>query len=131
MESDLRDRRQELLEISSTCSQPLQQFSTDNALIITNIVAGMEEPSCSFNKESITRIKKEKASLAVNKRPLRNRKFTKEEDEYLKEGITKYGRKNWASVLKDDHFNFHVSRKRDSLQMHADSAVFERLYSHS
>ena len=60
-------------------------------------------------------------------RPIKNVKFTREEDDYLLKGIKKYGRKNWASIFKDKSYSFHESRTRDSLRVRADSAAFKRI----
>ena len=58
----------------------------------------------------------------------KNVKFTVEEDEYLNIGIHKYGRKSWASILRDESFNFHKTRTRDSLRVRADSAAFRKKF---
>ena len=134
MENELRDKTQEFMGIGSTLNTTQEPSNTnDNDLIITNTVSATTEvPCCSYDKEKISKsvkIKKENVSLEVKKRPLRNRKFTREEDEHLQAGIIKYGRKNWAGILKDNQFKFHESRNRDSLRMRADSATFKRLYS--
>jgi len=73
-------------------------------------------------------VKKEVVSL-VTKKTLKNVKFTNEEDKYLETGIRKYGRKAWAQILKDNSFQFHSSRTRDSLRMRADSSTFRKLFS--
>ena len=104
----------------------------NNGIRITKTVSGSEVPGCSYDKSKITnsvKIKRERASLEVQKKLSKNTKFTREEDEYLKAGIEKYGRKNWASIFKDSQFNFHESRNRDSLRMRSDSAAFKRLLS--
>jgi len=73
-------------------------------------------------------IKKEVVSL-VTKKPLKNVKFSNDEDKHLETGIRKYGRKAWAQILKDGNFEFHSSRTRDSLRMRADSSAFKKLCS--
>jgi len=73
-------------------------------------------------------VKKEVVSL-VTKKTLKNVKFTNEEDKYLETGIRIYGRKAWAQILKDNSFQFHSSRTRDSLRMRADSSTFRKLFS--
>ena len=69
-------------------------------------------------------IKREVAQQQVTKR---NVKFTSEEDQFLKQGITKYGRKSWSVILKDPTFSFHSSRTKDSLRVRANSACFKKL----
>ena len=54
-------------------------------------------------------------------------KFTSQEDEYLLKGIKKYGKKNWASIFKDNAYTFHESRTRDSLRMRSESVTFKKL----
>ena len=46
-------------------------------------------------------------------------KFTKEEDEFLKEGITKHGFGQWTAILRDDDFQFQDGRTTDSLKKRA------------
>ena len=71
-------------------------------------------------------MKKEIASKEV-RRSSRNIKFSPEEDNELFKGIQKHGEKNWAAIIKDETFNFHPSRTRDSLRVRADSAAFKKL----
>ena len=65
-------------------------------------------------------VKKEQVEreLAVGVRMMR---FTSEEDIALKKGISKYGLSHWSKILKDDSFQFHPTRTRDSLRMRADT----------
>ena len=46
-------------------------------------------------------------------------KFTKEEDDFLKEGITKHGFGQWTAILRDDDFQFQHGRTADSLKKRA------------
>ena len=70
---------------------------------------------------------KEIASKEATRKPSRNVKFSPEEDRELLKGMQKHGEKNWASIIKDETFNFHSSRTRDSLRVRADSAAFKKL----
>ena len=70
-------------------------------------------------------VKKEVATNEI-RRSNKNVKFSLEEDEHLKKGLKKYGKRNWSSILKDTDYNFHKSRTRDSLRVRADSAAFKR-----
>ena len=72
-------------------------------------------------------VKKEIASKEVTRRSSRNIKFSSEEDNELLKGIQKHGDKNWAAIIKDETFDFHPSRTRDSLRVRADSAAFKKL----
>ena len=47
------------------------------------------------------------------------KRFTSEEDKYLKQGVRKYGSSNWSKILKDKEYKFSPSRTRDSLRMRA------------
>ena len=78
-------------------------------------------------KTVITATKKDnKNNMAEVSISSRNVKFTSDEDESLKKGILKYGRKSWARILKDDELMFHSSRTRDSLRMRAESRAFKQ-----
>ena len=46
-------------------------------------------------------------------------KFTTEEDEFLKKGITKHGFGQWTAILRDDDFQFQDGRTADSLKKRA------------
>ena len=46
-------------------------------------------------------------------------KFTKEEDDFLKEGITKHGFGQWTAILRDDDFQLQDGRTADSLKKRA------------
>jgi len=74
-------------------------------------------------------VKKEVVNLVTKKKPVKNVKFSLDEDKHLEKGIKKYGRKAWALILKDSNFNFHSSRTRDSLRMRADSSTFKNFSS--
>ena len=83
----------------------------------------------SYSKAEIAKsvkVKQEEATVQVKQQSLRNTKFSFEEDQFLKQGLTKYGKGHWAAILKDKNFKFHSTRTRDSLRMRADSAAFKR-----
>ena len=46
-------------------------------------------------------------------------KFTKEEDDYLKEGIARHGFGQWTAILRDADFQFQDGRTADSLKKRA------------
>ena len=55
----------------------------------------------------------------------KNRRFTAEEDGYLKLGIQKYGKGNWSNILNDPAYKFNPARNRDSLRMRAETCAFK------
>lgn len=57
------------------------------------------------------------------------KRFSPNEDKNLYNGIKKYGRHNWASILHDKEFSFDKDRSRDSLRVRANSVVFKRKHS--
>ena len=46
-------------------------------------------------------------------------KFTSEEDQFLREGIRKYGFGQWTAILRDSNFKFQEGRVADSLKKRA------------
>ena len=46
-------------------------------------------------------------------------KFTKAEDDFLREGITKHGFGQWTAILRDADFHFEDGRTADSLKKRA------------
>jgi len=50
---------------------------------------------------------------------LKSKRFTIEEDRFLKAGVSKYGLGMWKNILKDSEYTFHLARTRDSLRMRA------------
>ena len=46
-------------------------------------------------------------------------KFTKAEDDFLREGITKHGFGHWTAILRDTDFHFQDGRTADSLKKRA------------
>ena len=69
-------------------------------------------------------VKKEEAEDQV-KTWGRSKKFTADEDKYLKLGIAKYGKSSWSLILRDKNFRFHPKRNRDSLRMRAETCGFK------
>jgi hypothetical protein len=47
------------------------------------------------------------------------RRFTAAEDNYLRQGIEKYGSSNWSKILHDPEYSFQEERSRDSLRVRA------------
>ena len=65
-----------------------------------------------FEKE----VKKEDLENSINPK---TKRFTEEEDKFIKSGIEKYGFGNWKRILVDPEYTFHESRTRDTLRMRA------------
>ena len=123
--------------VQNILTTPLSNFgpqisgNRSDDVIVTKTIGSIDAPSSSsYDKSTISKslkIKKERASVEVQKSAFRNVKFTAEEDDYLKMGIQKYGPKNWSSILRDTEFKFQECRNRDSLRMRAESAAFKKL----
>lgn len=64
-----------------------------------------------------------KRILRSHKNVRRVVKFTKEDDDFLKEGITKHGFGQWTAILRDDDFQFQEGRTADSLKKRAGMKV--------
>ena len=110
--------------LNNSCSSEDCQF-----VVSSNNTFDKPERNFTFSKEEITKsikVKKEEAAVYVKQQNPRNVKFSVEEDEFLKQGLRRYGKGHWASILKDKEFTFHSTRTRDSLRMRADSAKFKR-----
>ena len=45
--------------------------------------------------------------------------FSKEEDQFLQNGIKKYEPGKWTSILNDSNYSFHQSRKASTLTVRA------------
>ena len=73
------------------------------------------------NKNSSTPIKDAmpKRNLHLQRKTRHVLKFTKEEDDFLKEGITKHGFGQWTAILRDSDFTFQDGRTADSLKKRA------------
>ena len=69
-------------------------------------------------------VKKEEAEQQL---PLwgKSKRFTAQEDRFLKLGIEKYGKGCWSLILHDDNYIFHPARTRDSLRMRAETCAFK------
>ena len=68
-------------------------------------------------------VKKEEAEQQV-KTWGKSKRFTADEDQYLKQGLEKYGKSAWSQILHDKNFTFHPKRNRDSLRMRAETCGF-------
>ena len=85
--------------------------------------------STSYAGPSVERVQNVNSSPkndALPKRILRSHrkirhilKFTKEGDDYLKEGMARHGFGQWTAILRDDDFQFQGGRTADSLKKRA------------
>ena len=130
-EARILDTVRDILTTPLSSSGPQITVNRNDDVIVTKTINKINVPSCSsYDKNTISKslkIKKERASVEVQKSAFRNVKFTSEEDDYLKMGIQKYGRKNWSSILRDTEFKFQECRNRDSLRMRAESVAFKKI----
>ena len=77
--------------------------------------------SMSENELSLTQSNFSEGHQSQRVTPIRKRRkpFSREEDDYLKEGIVTHGYGKWTAILKDPNFNFHNNRTCDSLMKRA------------
>ena len=64
-------------------------------------------------------VKREEAQEHVRDGTTSMKRFSAEEDKYLKLGVAKYGSSSWSKILHDKDYKFNPSRNRDSLRMRA------------
>ena len=104
----LKQRDKQLLEAEERCD--IGENYTDDA---TASVSTLQKNVVDlFEKE----VKKEDVENSMNGK---SKRFTEEEDKYIKKGIRKYGFGGWKRILVDEEYNFHSSRTRDTLRMRA------------
>lgn len=96
----------------NTAESPKEQSGAD--IIICKEVAPTAPPSRD--------VKEEEMEVRTQRTRIH---FTKEEDQYLRKGLEKYGRGSWATILNDADFTFHPSRNRNTLRIRADTAGFK------
>ena len=80
----------------------------------TRKTAAMTTTTTTRNAEILVDVKKEEAEDQVRICALL-KKFTPEEDSFLKHGVQKYGNSRWSKILKDKEYKFAPLRTRDSL----------------
>ena len=64
-------------------------------------------------------VKREEAEEHVRHGTTSMKRFSPEEDKYLRLGVAKYGNSSWSKILHDKNNKFNPSRNRDSLRMRA------------
>ena len=74
-----------------------------------------EQKNCSPKKKDVP----PKGQLCPKRKSRPALKFTEEEDNFLKQGITRYGMGQWTAILRDPDFKFQDGRVADSLKKRA------------
>jgi len=98
---------------TSINNQPSADVKTEDeyeGMTQPNIESAINLPAKEVKVENIER------QLSDN---TRLKRFTIEEDRFLRDGVSKYGYGMWKDIFKDKDFTFHPSRTRDSLRMRA------------
>ena len=113
-DDDTKDQEEFNFESSSTAGISVDAEENAQTNSATPIGAAGETSALLPNE-----IKKEEDEGDGRSKDKKHVVFTESEDEDLKAGIAKYGKGNWARILKDSTFKFQKCRTRDTLQMRA------------
>ena len=109
-------------EISITSTREgLQEYNVESASTNTSFAAS---PSHIQSITNDVEVKKEEAEQQLPSWG-KSKRFTADEDRYLKQGIQKYGKSAWSMILHDANYKFHPARSRDSLRMRAETCAFK------
>ena len=109
------------ISITTTQSSTLQQLQLKDVTVpVLSLHTAIPPATISIFNNLDLDVKKEEAQRQVEDPP-RLLRFTADEDMYLRRGTTKYGIGQWAKILKDQDFQFHIGRTRDSLRMRAET----------
>ena len=100
----------------SSISSSVEQNEVPSCDIVQSIIP-MDTESKSMSDVEVKREEVERG-MEVTSKLLR---FTPEEDTALRQAIKDYGLGRWAKILKDPKYQFHASRKRDTLRMRAET----------
>ena len=84
---------------------------------------------CSKENESIINTMNEDPDLNTNstsgeKQRQKKVPFSEMEDQFLRDGLKKYGKGKWKSIISDSGYKFHPSRKTAKLLIRAKSQGF-------
>ena len=108
------------------CLQKLQGAKGSEVDEDVNARLGDPTSNAEPSVETVQNVNSSPKKDALPKRILRSHsqirhvlKFTKEEDDFLREGITKHGFGQWTAILRDDNFQFQDGRTADSLKKRA------------
>ena len=125
-----KQRSREVALKGHECLQKLQ--GAKGSELDEDVHARLGDPTSEAGRsvEKVQNISSSPEKDALPKRILRSHKnirhvlkFTKEEDEFLKEGITKHGFGQWTAILRDNDFHFQEGRTADSLKKRAGMKV--------
>ena len=125
-----KQRSREVALNSHECLQKLQGAKGSEVDEDVHARLGDSTSEAGRSVEKVQNISSSPEKDALPKRILRSHKnirhvlkFTKEEDEFLKEGITKHGFGQWTAILRDNDFHFQEGRTADSLKKRAGMKV--------
>lgn len=91
----------------------------DSIALINNVTDPINNDFIIENRTECTDVNK------VNQSNIRQKKvpFSSIEDSFLKKGIKKYGLGRWTSILNDNEYKFHSTRKTSTLAVRAKKLV--------
>ena len=102
----------------TTSKRPRHQLRRNHSKCTqrTMILRNMSE-----NELSLTQSNFSEGHQSQRVTPIRKMRepFSREEDDYLKEGIVTHGYGKWTAILKNPNFKFHNNRSSDSLMKRA------------
>ena len=114
MDEDTKEEEDTELESSSIRSINID--AVENTQADSGSRSVLRKESCKVSAKEIKEEEEEDVGRSKGKKYIA---FSKKEDDNLKAGIAKYGKSNWARILKDSEFKFHSSRTRDALRSRA------------
>ena len=121
-----KQRSREVALKGHECLQKLQ--GAKGSEVDEDVHARLGDSTCEAgpSAERVQNIKSSPKKEALPRRILRSQsnirhvlKFTTEEDDFLKKGITKHGFGQWTAILRDHNFKFQDGRTADSLKKRA------------
>ena len=120
----LRDESESIKSI-----QKINETIGDNSKDITDF--NVVNSTCRINKEnnSVINVTNEVSDQNTNstsgeKQRQKEVPFSKMEDQFLRDGLKKYGKGKWKSIISDSGYKFHPSRKTATLLIRAKSQGF-------
>ena len=121
-----KQRSQEVALKGHECLQKLQGAKGSEVDEDVHARLGDSTSAAGLSVERVENVNSSPKKDAMPKRILRSHtnirhvlKFTTEEDDFLKEGITKHGFGQWTAILGDLDFKFQDGRTADSLKKRA------------
>ena len=127
--AEVHYQKQRSREVALTGHECLQKLQGAKGSEVNNYVyarLGDSTPGAAPSVEAVQNISSSPRIDVLPKRILRSQsnirhvlKFTAEEDDFLKKGITKHGFGEWTAILRDHDFRFQDGRMADSLKKRA------------